>query len=456
MSDLIEQLISTVGPAGYVLGREAIPALSSLAFSNKARLTLRPASTAELSRVMRLCFDAGQRVVPQGGLSGAVQGANSTADEIVLSLERMNRIEELDTGDGTMLVQAGVPLQAVQEAARARGMHFALDLAARGSATIGGTIATNAGGNQVLRYGMAREQVLGLEVVLADGRILSSLNRMLKNNAAYDLKHLFIGSEGTLGIITRAVLRLRAALPAESTALVATDDFRKMPLLLQRMQAALGGQLTSFEAMWRSFYRLACSGPHAGPPPLAPDHPYYLLIEAAGSDRDADSTRFTSALTEALEQELIVDAVMAKSEGERLALWAIRDNMECLAGFSPFKGFDVSLPTSAMQRYLEAVEQGLRAIYAEPKWLVVGHLGDGNLHIVVALGDRTGERAHEVEDAVYRPLAELSGSISGEHGIGLEKREYLHYSRSPTEIQVMRQLKGLLDPKGILNAGKVL
>lgn len=456
MPDLRRKLVEIVGPAGYIVGRPANAALSSLALSSKAELTLRPATTDEVSRILRLCSEADQKVVPQGGLSGAVQGANTAEDEIAVSLERMTRIEEVNAQDGIMVVQAGATVQAIQEAAAAQGLHFALDFGARGSATIGGAIATNAGGNQVLHYGMAREQILGLEVVLADGRVLSSMNRMLKNNAAYDLKHLFIGSEGTLGIVTRAVLRLRPSLPAHATALVATDEFAKIPALLRKMQTASGGQLTAFEAMWQSFYRAACDGAHRGAPPLPLDHPYYLLIEAAGSDRESDAARFMAGLDAALEESLIVDAVIAKSESERSALWTIRDNMECLAGFVPWKGFDVSLPLSTMEAYLQSVDQGLRHIFDAPRYLVVGHLGDGNLHLVVSLGERTAQRMRRVEEAIYRPLTAASGSISAEHGIGLEKREYLHYCRTDAEIALMRQLKSLLDPKGILNAGKVL
>ena len=456
MADLFEALKDIVGPAGHVTGRQSVPALASLGLTTRATLTLRPKSTDELSAIMRLCSEAGQKVVPHGGLSGAVQGADTAADEIILSLERMNRIEEISVEDGTMIVQAGATLQAVQQAADAQGLHFALDLGARGSATIGGNISTNAGGNQVLQYGMAREQVLGLEVVLADGRVLSSMNRMLKNNAAYDLKHLFIGSEGTLGIVTRAVLRLRTTLPAHATALVATDEFDKIPRLLHRMQAELGGQLTSFEAMWQGFYAAACSGAHPGSAPLPPDHPYYLLIEASGSRHESDAVRFTSELGDALQDGLICDAVVAKDEAERAALWAIRDNMQCLAAYAPFKGFDVSLPLSRMEAYIEAVDRNLRRIFDAPKYLIVGHLGDGNLHLVVSLVEKSPERTRRVEEAVYQPLVEASGSVSGEHGIGLEKRAYLSYSRTATEIEVMRQIKSLLDPKGILNAGKVL
>ena len=454
--DLEQQLKDIVGPHGFVIGREVVAALPSLGLSNEARLTLRPGSTDEISRIMRLCSDAGQKVVPHGGLSGAVQGANTTEAEIALSLERMNRIEDINVEDGTMIVQAGVALQTVQDVAAAHGLHFALDLGARGSATIGGNVATNAGGNQVLRYGMAREQILGLEVVLPDGRVLSSMNRMLKNNAAYDLKHLFIGSEGTLGIVTRAVLRLRTALPALTTALVATDDFAKIPKLLGDMGAVLGGQLTSFEVMWQSFYHGACRGAHLGPPPIPSNHAFYILIEASGSDQELDSVRLAAGLSGALEAGLITDAVIAKSDAERSALWAIRDNMEGLAEYVPLKAFDVSMPISRIESYLQSVDQRLHRIFDPPKYTVVGHLGDGNLHLVVSLGEKTPARVRQVEEAVYQPLRDVAGSISGEHGVGLEKRAFLHYCRTDTELEVMRQLKQLFDPKGILNAGKVL
>jgi FAD/FMN-containing dehydrogenase len=394
-------------------------------------------------------------VVTEGGKTGLVSGARAAAGEVALSLERMNRIEGIDARGRTMTVQAGATLQAVHEAAEAEGLIMPLDLGARGSATIGGNIATNAGGNGVIRYGMMREQVLGLEVVLADGTVLSSMNQVLKNNTGYDLKQLFIGSEGTLGVITRAVLRLRPLMPARNSALVATDSIEHLITLLTFIERELGGRMSAFEAMWNSYYRVACRGPHLGEPPLPDTHPFYVLIEAAGSDLEADAARFLAALEHAMEQGLVRDAVLAQSEKERDAFWKIRDNIESLIALWPLVIFDVSLPVATMEAYLARCAARLEALLGELRWVTFGHLGDGNLHIAVATGTDDPERKKGVERIVYEELAGIGGSISAEHGIGLDKREFLGISRNPVEIGLMRTLKRALDPANILNPERI-
>lgn len=456
MENIHERLKALLGPSGVV---EA-PSISAVGnwrgHPYSSPLLLRPANTEQVAEVLRLCNQHRQPLVIQGGLSGMVGGTSNAKSEISISLERLQKIETIDTLGRTMTVESGVRLQAVQEAAAGEGLFFALDLGARGSATIGGNIATNAGGNQVIRYGMAREQVLGLEVVLADGTILSSMNHLLKNNAGYDLKHLFIGSEGTLGIVTKAVLRLRPAMPARNTALVATDEFDKLPRLLSHIESALGGKLSAFEAIWDNYYQLAAQGPHLGAPPLAQRHPYYALIESAGSDGETDATAFLSALESALNAGLINDAVLAKSEKEQDALWAIRDNIDSLAAIAPVIIFDVGLPIGAMEDYLKHIDAALKSQLGLTQLAVFGHLGDSNLHIVV--GTETEDIAvyHRIEEILYAPLQTLGGSISAEHGIGLEKKRYLHYSRNAEEIATMRLLKKTFDPHNILNPGKVL
>ena len=419
-------------------------------------LLLRPKTTDQVSAILRLCNKHQQAVVIQGGLSGMVGGTSSSSDEISLSLERMNTIEAIDPLGRTITVQSGVRLQEVQEAAAAAGLFFALDLGARGSATIGGNIATNAGGNQVIRYGMAREQVLGLEVVLADGTVLSSMNHLLKNNAGYDLKQLFIGAEGTLGVITKAVLRLRPAMPARNTALVATSQFDKLPRLLSYIESALGGKLSAFEAIWDNYYQLATQGPHLGAPPLEQRYPYYVLIESTGSDAEAEAEVFLAALESALNADLIQDAVLAKSTKEQDALWAIRDNIDSLAAIAPVIIFDVGLPIHTMEDYLKHIETELKSQLGLSQLAVFGHLGDSNLHIVVGTETEDIGVYHRVEELLYSPLQALGGSISAEHGIGLEKKRYLHYSRNAEEIATMGLLKRTFDPNNILNPGKII
>lgn len=428
----------------------------------QARAIVRPANTEELSQVMAACHRARQPVVTHGGLTGLVRGGVVGPGELAISLERMNQIEAIDPISGTLTVQAGTPLQRVQEAANEAGMQFALDLGARGSCTIGGNIATNAGGVRVIRYGMMREQVLGLEAVLADGTQVSSMNHMLKNNAGYDLKQLFIGSEGTLGIVARAVLKLQPQQPAMQTAMVACNTFSDLTALLQYARQTLGEQLAAFEVMWHNHYTLLTeeSGRHT--PPLATDAAFYVLIETLGSDQEATAQRFESVIESAFEKGHISDAVIASTGQQRERLWAIREDIEgLLHAMSPHFTFDVSLPIPEMDYYARTLEQQIAQRWPKGRVVVFGHLGDGNLHITVTPGPIENDAALKeeklaVEALVYGPLAAMGGSVSAEHGIGLDKRAYLHLSRNPAEIAVMRALKKALDPHALLNRDKIL
>jgi FAD/FMN-containing dehydrogenase len=457
MNSFLDKIQTLVGPEGLLM--EGSTQRDTDGWGTQECLApaiIRPANTAELSEIMKLCYEVGQKVVTHGGCTNMTRGCATGEDELAISLERMTNIEAIDTTNRTMTVQAGIPLQVVQENADANDLFFALDLGARGTATIGGNIATNAGGNQVIRYGMAREQVLGLEVVLADGRILSSMNQMLKNNAGYDLKHLFIGSEGTLGIITRAVLRLRPKMPVCTSALVATDQFSNMAKLLNHMEKSLGGKLSAFETMWHSYYAIACRSNDISKLPLPDTYPLYILIESTGAHPETDSEQFLQALDTALSEGLIKDAVLAESGQQQQAIWAIRDNIPALLSYQPMVLFDISLPISEMESYLEDMQKNLNAINNNLFLGILGHLGDGNLHLAVQLRDDSTASKTAVEQAIYAPLQSRGGSISGEHGIGLEKKPYLHFSRNNVEIEVMQQLKQLFDPKNILNNGKVI
>lgn len=421
----------------------------------QARAIVRPADTGEVSRVLAACHAAGQPVVPMGGLTGLVRGCVAGPGEIGLSLERMHRIEAVDPVNRTMTVEAGVPLQLVQQEAERHGLLYPVDFGARGSAHIGATVATNAGGNGVIRYGMTRDSVLGLEAVLADGTVIPSLNRMIKNNAAYDLKQLFIGTEGTLGVITRLVLRLREAPRSTQTALVACARFADVTALLKHMDGALGGSLSAFEVMWNEFYRLVTTPPAKGTPPLDQGFPCYVLIEASGGDAARDQARFEEALGEAIESGLVADAVVASSEAQRESLWALRDDVESFFRLGMPVTFDVSLPVTEMEGYVAEVLARLEREWPAYRRFVFGHLGDGNLHIIAA-GPPSCEAKLGIERCVYEPLAARQGSVSAEHGIGLEKQPWLALSRSAAEIELMRRLKAALDPKKILNPGRVL
>lgn len=458
MQDLIESLRVLVGEVG-VLDAQTLSTRSAgvmRADSLQALVLVRPASTAEVSAVLRLCHERGLSVVTQGGLTGLVHGADAGPDQVILSLERMRTIEAIDPLQRTATVQAGVTLQTLQEAVEALDLAFPLDLGARGSATLGGTAATNAGGNRVLRYGMMREMVLGLEVVLADGSVVSALNQLIKNNAGYDLKHCFIGSEGTLGVITRLVLRLRERPRSQDVALVALPSFDAVAQLLKQMDRALGGQLSAFEVMWPSFYQLVSSPPAKNRAPLAQDHAFYVLVESQGAQLEADAQRFTAALEAAMEQGLVVDAAIAQSGNERQALWALRDDVEqVLVGGVPVV-FDISLPISTMERYTRELAQALADEIGPHKLWIFGHLGDGNLHIIVQVQPaQVAALRPRIEGLVYAPLAAFGGSVSAEHGIGLEKKAWLKISRSEAEIALMRCVKAALDPQHRLNPGKV-
>jgi FAD/FMN-containing dehydrogenase len=457
MNDLLGRLRSLLPPGAVIDGAEvSATALTPFGRPLGTPLALvKPGSTAEVSAILRLCHAADQPVVPWGGKTGLVDGAVA-AGAVALSLERMNRIEEIDPVAATMTVEAGCILQNVCEAAEAKGLLFPLDLGARGSATIGGNIATNAGGNRVIRYGMMRDLVLGLEAVLADGTVLSSLNRLIKNNAGYDVKQLFIGSEGTLGIVTRAVLRLRPRPASQDTAFVAVDSFAALPRFLRHMESALGGALSAFEVMWEEFYRLVTTAPAKGRPPIAHGHPYYVLVESLGAEQAEDSARFERALAAALETGDLADAVIAKSQIERNQMWGLRDDVMQLARNFPIFGFDVSLRIADMEAYVAEIRQDLKARWPKSTLVVFGHLGDGNLHVIAGVGDAGDEARHAVEAIVYGALRPRGGSVSAEHGIGLEKRPYLAWSRGPEEIALMHRLKQALDPGNILNPGKVL
>jgi FAD/FMN-containing dehydrogenase len=459
MDPLLEQIRDIVGPTGILLGDDVLqrsdtwPPMGGC----QAMAIVRPATTDEVSKVMKICHARGQSVVTHGGLTGLVGGAKAGPDELVLSLERINDIEPVNTIDRTVTVGAGVQLQKVHEAAEQHDLLFPLDLGARGSATIGGNIATNAGGNSVIRYGMIRDQLLGVEAVLADGTIISSMKGVLKNNTGYDLKQLFIGSEGTLGIVTRAILRLRPLPRSQNTALLAIDSFENMWKFLQTTDSALGGTLSAYEVMWNDFYQLIVADGENHGTPLDPSHEFYVLLESTGGHQESDKIRFERALEEAFDKDLIVDAVIAQSRQQRMDLWAIRDDVENMVkGLFPPIGFDISLSIPLMDEYVKDVRRQLLERWPVARMVVMGHLGDGNIHLVITVGSMEAEDIHAVERIVYRALEERQGVISAEHGIGLEKRDYLGHSRSAEEIGLMKTIKQALDPRCILNPGKII
>ncbi|RQZ06463.1 FAD-binding oxidoreductase [Burkholderia sp. Bp9031] len=420
----------------------------------RPRALVRPRSVDDVSRTLALCTRLGQPVVPQGGLTGLARGAVALGGEIALSMERFAGVEAIDAAAGTMTVRAGTPLQTVQEAADEAGFTFGVDLGARGSCQIGGMLATNAGGTRAIRYGMMREQVLGLEVVLADGTVVSSMNRMLKNNAGYDLKQLFIGSEGTLGVVTRAVLRLHPKLAAPATALCRVHGYDAVVGLWNRMRAL--PEIVSFEAMWPAFYDYVARHTPGVVAPFPGDGGFAVLIECATSAPGGDAHQaLESGLADAIDAGLVDDAALATSERQARDLWTLREGL-AIDALPHLVNFDVSLPTGELGRFAERCEAALRALWPDITCLFFGHVGDGNVHIGVSFAGMRDTDADAIDRCVYAVVRDMGGSVSAEHGIGMLKRAYLAHTRSEAEIGLMRRLKAALDPAGVLNPGKVL
>ncbi|MDK3017059.1 FAD-binding oxidoreductase [Pseudodonghicola flavimaris] len=455
--DFAQRLLDSLGSDLVTLGADIPPRhchdWAGLAPVSPLAL-VRPRRTEDVSALMRLCHAAGVPVVPQGGLSGISGAAHPRADAVALSLDRMNRIERLDPQAAQMVAEAGVVLEVAQTAARDAGMMLGIDIGARGSCQLGGVIATNAGGNTVIRYGMAREHVLGLEAVLADGTVISDMAGLIKNNAGMDVKQLFIGTEGLLGVVTRCILRLQPEPRAIETALCAVADTDGALALLAHLRAALGPQLSSFEVMWPSFYNIMASGAGlALPLPAGGPH---VLVEATGFSDTALRAGIEEALGEALEQGIVGDAILAKSAQEGRGLWAVRESVsEYPVILGPLVPFDVSIPLRRMSATVALIETGIADRWPGARALTYGHIGDNNLHLVVALPEPEDHAAEKALKAfVYDAIRAAGGTVSAEHGIGAIKRDYLAHSRTPEEIALMRAIKRTMDPGDILNRGK--
>ena len=420
----------------------------------QAKAMLLPRSTDEVASILRWCNDNEQTVITHGGLTNCVSAVEPDSGDVIVSLEKMNSIVEVDRVGRTAVVEGGAILQTVQERIAEEGLYFPLDLGARGSCTIGGNVATNAGGISVLRYGMMRNLVLGLEAVLADGTVVSSMNRMMKNNAGYDVKQLFIGSEGTLGIVTKVVLRLFPQPSSRQTSLIATDDFESVIALLHKLQNDLAGTLGAYEVMWGEYYR-AVTKQDGHRAPLPRDYKFYAVVQADGSEQGADAERFESVLGEAMDDGLLLDAIIAKSDADSADIWKIREDFEPVLLPEPVYLYDVSLPIRDMAAYGDTVMRGVVEQWPDGRCYIMGHMADGNLHLFVQPYD-DGDHHERANEIVYEPLRKIGGSVSAEHGIGIEKLAWLPLSRTPTEISLMKLMKTSLDPKNILNRGRVL
>ena len=434
-------------------------------YSGLGRAVVLPSDTAQVAAIVAACAEAGVPIVPQGGRTGLVMGSvpDTSGAAIVLSLRRLNRIRAIDPLNRTMTVEAGCILADVQAAASEAGMLYPLSLAAEGSCTIGGNLSTNAGGTAVLRYGNTRELCLGLEVVNAQGEVWDGLRGLRKDNTGYALRELFIGAEGTLGVITAAVLKLYPAPRAALTALVALDSPRQAAELLGLLQARCGAALTGFELMSAFCLDLVAAQFPDLPRPFAHRHPQYALVELSSNESDEHAHGLLeSGIGEALEAGAARDAVVATSHKQALDLWRLREHIP-LAQAAAGKNIkhDISLAVSRIPDFIACADAALEEAFPGCQPVTFGHLGDGNLHYNVA--PPAGE-SHEaflanqaaVNRIVHDLVAEFGGSISAEHGIGMLKREELARYKSPVELGMMRAIKAALDPLGIMNPGKIL
>ncbi len=431
-------------------------------FQGRAVAVARPGSTAELAAVVKACAAAGIPVVAQGGNTGLVGGAVPYGG-VVLSMHRLNRVRELDRVNATLTVEAGCILADVQAAAAAAGLLFPLSLPSEGSCRIGGNLATNAGGTAVLRYGNARELVLGLEVVLADGRIWNGLTALRKDNTGYDLRHLFLGSEGTLGIITAAVLKLFPAPKVRATAFLGCETAGAALEVFARLRGEAGEALVAFEFLPRLAIEIVLRHAPGSARPLAGDHAAYALIELSSPQAGADLTGLLeTVLSAAIEDGTIADATITASEAQRAALWLLRERIsETQRHEGGSIKHDVSVPVSRVAEFIGEASQACEAAMAGVRPLAFGHFGDGNIHFNLAQPVGMDKDAFMaswgtfnriVHDIVHR----MGGSISAEHGIGLIKRDELKLYKDPVALDLMHRLKAALDPTHILNPGKVL
>jgi FAD/FMN-containing dehydrogenase len=467
--DLIQKLRAAAGPQNvltepadvepYVLDWRGV-------YRGETPAVVRPGSTEEVAAVVKACADAGSPIVPQGGNTGMCMASVPRAgrSEIVLSLGRMNRIREVDPLNNTLTAEAGVVLASIQQAAAEGDRLFPLSLGAEGSCTIGGNLSTNAGGVNVLRYGNTRDLVLGLEVVLPDGQIWSALRGLRKDNTGYDLKHLFVGAEGTLGIITAAVLKVFPRPSASATAWAAVRDPEAALELLALLRRHCGDRINAFELLSRNCLELVLKHIPGTRDPLPGPNEWYVLTELADSHAgDALRQELERALEAAMEDGLVLDVTIAESSSQGQALWKIRETIpEAAKGEAAMLyRHDIAVAVSAIPRFIREARNALEARFPGAHLICFGHLGDGNLHYNVfipgrARADAAAREAHDVTDLVYDLVQTYGGSFSAEHGVGLAKVAELRRYKSPVELELMRAIKRTLDPKGLMNPGKVL
>ncbi len=468
MSILLERIRDIVGPAALISAPEELAPYATdwrKRYRGKPAAVVKPGSTAEVAAVVRACDESRTAIVPQGGNTGLCGAAtpDPSGSQIVLNLSRMNRIRAIDAHNNTMTVEAGCVLANLQKAAEEAGRLFPLSLAAEGSCEIGGNLSTNAGGTAVLRYGNARELVLGLEVVLPSGEIWDGLRGLRKDNTGYDLKQLFIGAEGTLGVITAAVLKLFPLPKSRATAVVALQDPERALDLLKRTLEACGERLTGFELFSDFCLSLVLKHFKDAAAPFTRRFPHYVLVELSDTrPGEAVAGLAEGVLGEALEGKSILDAAIAQSETQAKAFWKLRDFIsEAQAHEGPNIKHDVSIPISQIPEFIRTTDAELGRAHPGVRMVTFGHVGDGNLHYNVSAPENVApevfvKQTEAINRIVHDSVARFRGSISAEHGLGQLKREEIRRYKSSLELELMRKIKRVLDPHGIMNPGKVL
>jgi len=468
MSGVIDRIAAVVGSAGMVVGEDAMGPYTvdwRKCYTGRPLAVVRPASTREVAAVIGICAATRTAVVPQGGNTGLQGGGitDASGTQILLSTVRMNSVRAIDPVNNTITVEAGCVLAEVQRAAEGAGRLFPLSLGAEGSATIGGNLSTNAGGTAVLRYGNTRDLALGLEVVLPDGAVWEGLRGLRKDNTGYDLKHMFIGAEGTLGIITAAVMKLYPLPVARLAGIAAVASPGDAIRLLEIAQCQTGDSLTGFEMFSDFCLSLVIRHFPGAPAPFRERHPQYVLVEVSDAKSEASGRdAIESVFAAGMEQGIVLDAVVAQSLAQAQAMWALRENItEAQAREGQNIKHDVSVPVSRIAEFIAITDAQIRRAHPQARMVTFGHLGDGNLHYNVAgpqevAPDAFMREAEGLTRIVHDSVARFNGSISAEHGLGQAKREEIRRYKSALELELMRKLKAAFDPLGIMNPGKVV
>jgi len=418
---------------------------------------LLPRTTDEVSSIVKICNDNNQEIIIHGGLTNLVGSTISTKTQVVISLEKMNKVIEVDESAKTITCESGVIIEDIINTVKDKNLLLPLNFGARGSAQIGGAVSTNAGGLRVFKYGMTRNLVMGIEAVLPDGTIISSLKKLMKDNSGYDLKQLFIGSEGTLGIVTKVVLRLYRLPKTRYTSLAVSNNYQDVLNLLKIMEDKISSNLTGYELLWNNTYKQMVSDKTVYNKYLPDNYKYYVFIEYMGGDFENDYNLFESIILDFIDKGVIDDAVIGKDDKEQNNIWGIREDVAVLADERNFdQQFDISIPVPLIGEIIDKITKELNDCEGVKTIFPFGHVADGNIHFIIGKDTDDNELKSKINDIIYNNTQQVNGSISAEHGIGLDKKKYLIKSRSEDEIELMRLLKKSIDPKNILNPGRVI